>query len=106
MRHLAGGTVLAATAALAAPAARAHASAARAMLRAAAGHVQAAAVHAPDRLEKAGLVTGQLELSADGKAMKYFEPVPFEVRITAETVVRALVGDDGKDALRMEESDQ
>src|SRR5215472_14703620 len=37
MRHLAGGTVLAATAA----------SAARAMLRAAAGHVQAAAVHAP-----------------------------------------------------------
>ena len=47
-----------------------------------------------------------MELSADGKAMKYFEPVPFEVRITAETVVRALVGDDGKDALRMEESDQ
>jgi len=33
MRHLAGGTVLAATAALAAPAARAHASTARAMLR-------------------------------------------------------------------------
>jgi predicted transcriptional regulator len=59
-----------------------------------------------DRLEKAGLVTGQLELSADGKAMKYFEPVPFEVRITAETVVRALAGDDGKDALHMEESDQ
>ena len=59
-----------------------------------------------DRLEKAGLVTGQLELSADGKAMKYFEPVPLELRITAETVVRALVGDDGKDALRMEESDQ
>ena len=43
-----------------------------------------------DRLEKAGLVTGQLELSDDGKAMKYFELVPFEMRITAETVVRAL----------------
>jgi DNA-binding transcriptional ArsR family regulator len=59
-----------------------------------------------DRLEKAGLVTGQLELSDDGKAMKYFELVPFEVRITAETVVRALAEDDGKDALQMEESDQ
>ena len=59
-----------------------------------------------DRLEKAGLVTGQLELSEDGKAMKYFELVPFEVRITAETVVRALAEDDGKDALHMEESDQ
>lgn len=59
-----------------------------------------------DRLEKAGLVAGQLELSADGKAMKYFELVPFEVRIRAETVVRALAEDDGKDALHMEESDQ
>ena len=59
-----------------------------------------------DRLEKAGLVSGQLELSADGKAMKYFELVPFEVRVTAETVVRALAEDDGKDALHMEESDQ
>ena len=59
-----------------------------------------------DRLEKAGLVTGQLELSKDGKAMKYFELVPFEMRITAETVIRALAEDDGKDALHMEESDQ
>src|SRR5215472_10765511 len=60
-----------------------------------------------DRLEKAGLVTGQLELSKDGKAMKYFELVPFEMRITAETVVRALAEDDDKDALQMiEESDQ
>ena len=48
-----------------------------------------------DRLEKAGLVTGQLELSEDGKAMKYFELVPFEVRVTAETVVRALAEDEG-----------
>ena len=59
-----------------------------------------------DRLEKAGLVTGQLELSKDGKAMKYFELVPFEMRITAETVIRALAEDDGKDALHMEERDQ
>ena len=48
-----------------------------------------------DRLEKAGLVTGQLELSEDGKAMKYFELVPFEMRVTAETVVRALAEDEG-----------
>ena len=59
-----------------------------------------------DRLEKAGLVTGQLELSEDGKAMKFYALVPFEVRITAETVIRALAEDDGKDALHMEESDQ
>jgi DNA-binding transcriptional ArsR family regulator len=59
-----------------------------------------------DRLEKAGLVTGQLELSEDGKAMKYFELVPFEMRITAETVIRALAEDDGKDALHMEENGQ
>ena len=37
-----------------------------------------------DRLEKAGIVTGQLELSEDGKAMKYFELAPFELRLTAD----------------------
>jgi DNA-binding transcriptional ArsR family regulator len=46
-----------------------------------------------DRLEKADLVTGSLELSQDGKAMKYFELAPFEVRVTADTVVRALAQD-------------
>jgi DNA-binding transcriptional ArsR family regulator len=63
-----------------------------------------------DRLEKAGLVTGQLELSEDGKAMKYFELVPFEVRVTAETVVRALAEDEGagtrEQALDTEEPEQ
>jgi len=43
-----------------------------------------------DKLEKAGLVAGQLELSGDGKAMKYFELAPFEVRITADTIAAAL----------------
>ena len=39
--------------------------------------------------------------------MKYFELVPFEIRVTAETVIRALAEDDGKDVLQMmEESDQ
>ena len=59
-----------------------------------------------DRLEKAGLVAGQLELSEHGKAMKYFELLPFEMRITAETVVRALAEDDDNDAFHTEESDQ
>lgn len=46
-----------------------------------------------DRLEKAGLVTGRLELSEDGKAMKYFELAPFELRLTAETIIEALNAD-------------
>ena len=43
-----------------------------------------------DRLEKAGLIVGQLELSGDGKAMKYFELNPFEVRLTAEAITAAV----------------
>jgi DNA-binding transcriptional ArsR family regulator len=43
-----------------------------------------------DKLEKAGLVAGRLELSGDGKAMKYFELAPFEVRLTADTIAAAL----------------
>ena len=57
-----------------------------------------------DKLEKAGLVSGQLELSEDGKAMKYFELVPFELRVTAETVISALAADDNQEALKTEES--
>lgn len=48
-----------------------------------------------DRLEKAGLVTGQLELSDDGKALKYYALVPFDLRVTPETVVSALAADGG-----------
>ena len=43
-----------------------------------------------DRLEKAGIVTGRLELSEDGKAMKYFELAPFELRLTAEVITEAV----------------
>jgi DNA-binding transcriptional ArsR family regulator len=50
-----------------------------------------------DRLEKAGLVTGQLELSEDGKAMKYFDLVPFELRLTAETITEAVQASDDSD---------
>jgi DNA-binding transcriptional ArsR family regulator len=53
-----------------------------------------------DKLEKAGLVAGQLELSEDGKAMKYFELAPFELRLTAGTIIEALRadGDEAADA--------
>ena len=43
-----------------------------------------------DRLEKAGIVTGHLELSEDGKAMKYFELAPFELRLNAEVITEAV----------------
>lgn len=41
------------------------------------------------RLEAAGLVTGALELSDEGKAMKYFEVAPFALRLTPETIAEA-----------------
>jgi predicted transcriptional regulator len=50
-----------------------------------------------DKLEKAGLVTGHLELSDDGKAMKYFELAPFDLRVTADAVVEALREDEMKE---------
>jgi predicted transcriptional regulator len=42
------------------------------------------------RLEAAGVVRGSLELSDDGKAMKYFELVPFTVTLTPEGIVKAM----------------
>jgi predicted transcriptional regulator len=41
------------------------------------------------KLEAAGLVAGNLELSADGKAMKYFEVTDFDVRLTATALAEA-----------------
>ena len=38
------------------------------------------------KLEEAGYVTGHLEMSDDGKAMKFFEVVPFEITLTADVV--------------------
>jgi DNA-binding transcriptional ArsR family regulator len=42
------------------------------------------------RLEDAGYVNGHLELSADGKALKYFEVMPFEVTVDLDTVLAAV----------------
>lgn len=41
------------------------------------------------KLEAAGLVTSQLELSEDGKAMKFYEVRPFTIQLTPETVEAA-----------------
>jgi ArsR family transcriptional regulator, zinc-responsive transcriptional repressor len=41
------------------------------------------------RLEAAGLVRGRLELSEDGKAMRFYEVTPFAIDLTPELVVAA-----------------
>jgi DNA-binding transcriptional ArsR family regulator len=50
------------------------------------------------RLEGAGLVSGVLELSEDGKAMKYFEVTPFAYSLTPEEIAKAVetLTDDGE----------
>lgn len=41
------------------------------------------------KLEEAGLVASQLELSADGKALNYFEVTPFAVTLTPAAIAAA-----------------
>lgn len=41
------------------------------------------------RLEAAGLVSGTLELSAEGRAMKYFEVTPFALTLTPQAIAAA-----------------
>jgi predicted transcriptional regulator len=41
------------------------------------------------RLEAAGLVHGHLELSPEGKAMKFFEVAPFDLHLTPAVVEQA-----------------
>jgi predicted transcriptional regulator len=41
------------------------------------------------RLESAGLIVGTLELSEDGKAMKYYDVTDFTLHLTASTVAEA-----------------
>jgi ArsR family transcriptional regulator len=42
------------------------------------------------RLESAGLVTSALELSDDGKAMRFFEVTPFALLLTPATIAEAV----------------
>jgi predicted transcriptional regulator len=44
-----------------------------------------------DRLEKASLIAGHLELSPDGKAMKFFDLVPFDIHLTPEKITEAVL---------------
>jgi ArsR family transcriptional regulator len=41
------------------------------------------------RLQAAGLIVGHLELSGDGKAMKYFEVTDFALHLTPATLAEA-----------------
>ena len=41
------------------------------------------------RLEEVGLIAGSLELSEDGKAMKYFEIADFDLHLTASALAEA-----------------
>ena len=41
------------------------------------------------RLESVGLIVGHLELSEDGKAMKYFDVADFDLHITASVLTEA-----------------
>ena len=41
------------------------------------------------KLEEAGLVTSQLELSSDGKALNYFEVADFNFELTPSAIVKA-----------------
>lgn len=43
-----------------------------------------------DKLERAGFLAGRLELSQDGKAMKYYELKPFSLKLDAPTVAAAV----------------
>lgn len=41
------------------------------------------------RLEAAGLVTSALELSSDGKAMRFYEVAPFVYQLTPDSIAQA-----------------
>lgn len=49
------------------------------------------------KLEEAGFVAGHLELSEDGKALKFFEVVPFTLNLTAKALADAVAQDETHD---------
>jgi DNA-binding transcriptional ArsR family regulator len=58
------------------------------------------------RLEAVGLVSGHLEVSPEGKAMKFFEVTPFVLRLTPEVIgvaARTLDREDDADKPTKEE---
>ncbi|WP_329241215.1 ArsR family transcriptional regulator [Actinoallomurus sp. NBC_01490] len=43
------------------------------------------------KLQAAGLVSAQMELSEDGKAMKFYEVTPFSIQLSPEAVAAAVL---------------
>ncbi|MEV3933282.1 winged helix-turn-helix domain-containing protein [Streptomyces sp. NPDC049944] len=52
------------------------------------------------KLEAAGLVSAQMEISPDGKAMKFYEVTPFAVHLTPESIAAVVPGMTGGDTAR------
>ncbi|WP_344343897.1 ArsR/SmtB family transcription factor [Kitasatospora putterlickiae] len=50
------------------------------------------------KLEAAGLVSAQLEISPEGKAMKFYEVTPFAVHLTPASIAAAIPTLTGKGA--------
>ncbi|WP_232667453.1 ArsR/SmtB family transcription factor [Pseudonocardia sp. TRM90224] len=58
------------------------------------------------RLEAAGLIVGSLELSADGKAMKFYELADIDVHLTAATLAGAAASLTGPDQAKSPVSEE
>jgi predicted transcriptional regulator len=54
------------------------------------------------KLEAAGLVSATIEVSQDGKAMKFYEVAPFAVQLTPETIMVAARSLGAESALEVE----
>lgn len=52
------------------------------------------------KLEAAGLVSAHLEISSDGKAMKFYEVAPFALNLTPETIAAAVLTLTSRDAVQ------
>jgi DNA-binding transcriptional ArsR family regulator len=61
------------------------------------------------RLEAAGLVSGHLEVSPEGKAMKFFEVTQFVLRLTPDVIseaARTLTDRDGEESSRADKEEE
>jgi DNA-binding transcriptional ArsR family regulator len=58
------------------------------------------------RLEEAGYLSGRLELSHDGKALKFFEVVPFVLTIDPAAIIAAVAADAVSDNAPTPESEK
>lgn len=58
------------------------------------------------KLEDAGLVSGSLELSEDGRAMKFYALAPFDIQLTPQAIARAASTLTDRDEKADKETDQ